>query len=394
MQLSRRILAVKSSPTVALNGKVKALVKEGINVLNFGVGEPDFSTPASIVNAGIKALEAGRTKYGPAGGSPELRAAISNKLEQENRLKFPADRIVVGIGAKEILFHCFLALLNEGDEVLVPSPYWVSYPDQIIAAGGKPILLPLPEDIAKTPLRIEDLERYATPRTVGIVLNSPNNPAGYMFEEQFLRELGAYLVQKPWWVISDEIYEYLAFDRPHYSLLEYYPQLAERFLYVNGLSKSFAMTGWRVGYVAGPESAMKLVRDLQSHSSTCLPPFVEDAAIFALSKGKPLVEKEIVILQNRPDLAMQALNRLPRIRYVQPHGAFYIFIDVREALQGKNQVKDAYGLSDYLLTKHHVAMVPGEGFGAPGFLRMSYATDEASISEGITRLGRALNEIN
>jgi aspartate aminotransferase len=393
MQLSRRILAVKSSPTVALNGKVKALAKEGVKVLNFGVGEPDFSTPASIVQAGIKALEAGRTKYGPAGGSPELRNAIAAKLERENRLKFPADRIVVGIGAKEILFHCFLALLNEGDEVLIPSPYWVSYPDQVIAAGGKPVMLPLPEDIAKTPLRIEDLEKHATARTVGIVLNSPNNPAGYMFDEGFLKELGAYLLTKPWWIISDEIYEYLAFDKPHRSLLELYPQLADRFFYVNGLSKSFAMTGWRVGYVAGPEPAMKLVRDLQSHSSTCLPPFVEDAAVFALGKGKTLVEKEIALMKSRRDLAMQSLAKLPGIRYVQPHGAFYIFIDVRAALRGKTMVQDAFGLSDYLLTKHHVAMVPGEGFGAPGFLRMSYATDEASIVEGLARLGKALGEL-
>lgn len=394
MQLSRRILAVKSSPTVALNGKVKALGKQGIKVLNFGVGEPDFSTPASIVQAGIKALEAGRTKYGPAGGSPELRQAIAAKLERENHLKFSPDSIVVGIGAKEILFHCFLALLNEGDEVLVPSPYWVSYPDQIIAAGAKPVLLPLPDDIAKAPLSIEALERYATPKTVGIVLNSPNNPAGYMFDEGFLKELGAYLVTKPWWIISDEIYEYLAFDRPHRSLLEFYPELASRFLYINGLSKSFAMTGWRVGYVAGPDNIVKMVRDLQSHSSTCLPPFVEDAAVYALNQGKPLVSKEIALMKNRRDLAMQALAKIPGLRYVQPHGAFYLFIDVRSALSGKTQVKDAFGLSDYLLTKHHVAMVPGEGFGAPGFLRMSYATDEESIREGIARLGKALSELS
>lgn len=387
MQLSRRILAVKTSPTVALNAKAKALAKDGIKVLSFAVGEPDFPTPQSVVEKAEAALRAGRTKYGPAGGSPEFRSAIAAKLQRENGLTFAADDIVCGVGAKEILFHIFLALINEGDEVLVPSPYWVSYPDQIIAAGGKPVLLPLPEDIAGEPLSIDVIKKYATPRTVGIVLNSPNNPAGYMFDYKLLKELGEFLETKPWWVVSDEIYEYLAFDKPHTSLLKVAPGLKDRFFHVNGMSKGFAMTGWRVGYAAGPAPAMKLVRDLQSHSSTCLPPFIEDAAIYAIGQGPALLAEGIKTMKRRRDLALSLIAKIPGVKCVAPHGAFYLFLDLRA------KTKDTFAFSDRLLLKHHIALVPGEAFGAPGYLRLSYATDEKTIEEGLKRLGDAVSQL-
>lgn len=385
MQLSRRILNVKSSPTVALNAKAASLRKEGIKVLSFAVGEPDFPTPAAVVAKGVEALNAGRTKYGPAGGTPEFRNAIAAKLKRENKLDYAAEDIVCGVGAKEILFHIFLALLNEGDEVLIPSPFWVSYPDQIIAAGGRPVLLPLPSDIANRPLSIDDIKKHASSRTVGIILNSPNNPAGYMFERALLEELGVYLKATNWWVVSDEIYEYLAFDKEHVSLLSVEPSLKDRFFHVNGMSKGYAMTGWRVGYAAGPNKAMKLVRDLQSHSSTCLPPFVEDAATFAIAQGPSLLKDGIQIMRKRRDLAVGMLRDMKGVKIAAPHGAFYIFIDVRGA--GK---EDTMKFGEELLLKDNIALVPGEAFGAPGFLRLSYATDEASITEGLKRLDVAL----
>lgn len=381
--LSSRILSVKSSPTVALNAKAKALGKDGIKVYNFAVGEPDFPTPASVVEVATKALAAGRTKYGPAGGSPEFRQAIADKLARENQVNFKPDEIVVGIGAKEILFHICLATINEGDEVIIPAPYWVSYPDQVIAAGGKPVCLDLPRNIALKPIEIEMLRRAATPRTTAIILNSPNNPAGYVFDEAQMRELGTFLRDKPWWIISDEIYEYLAFDRPHVSLLKMFPELADRFILVNGMSKGYAMTGWRVGYCAGPARAMKLVRDLQSHSSTCLPPFIEDAATFAIKQGPSLLADGLKAMQRRRDLAAEIL-RDAGIGFVAPQGAFYVFIDTGR--------KDSMALGEQLLMKHHVAMVPGEAFGAPGYLRMSYATDERTIEDGLKRLVSALRE--
>ena len=388
--LSRRILQVKTSPTVALNAKAKALGKEGIKVLNFAVGEPDFPTPASVVDKAIASLRAGRTKYGPAGGGPEFLAAISHKLERDNGLKFATNEIVAGIGAKEILFHIFLALLNDGDEVLIPSPYWVSYPDQVIAAGGKPVTLPLPKDVAAEPLSIADIKRLATPRTVAIVLNSPNNPAGSMMDPKFLEELGNFLVDKPWWIISDEIYEYMSFDKPHVSLLKLFPQLRDRFILVNGLSKGAAMTGWRVGYCAGPAAAMKLVRDLQSHSSTCLPPFIEDAATFAIGQGRDLLKDEIGVLKKRRDLAIGLLSKIPNVKFAQPHGAFYILIDVRDALAKAGGKLDTYALSERLLLEQHIALVPGDAFGAPGYLRFSYTCDEATIMAGLSKLGEGL----
>ena len=391
--LSRRILQVKTSPTVALNAKAKALAKEGVRVLNFAVGEPDFSTPAAVVEQAITALKAGRTKYGPAGGGPEFLAAIAEKLERDNGLKFATNEIVAGIGAKEILFHIFLAILNEGDEVLIPSPYWVSYPDQVIAAGGKPVTLPLPEDVASHPLSIADLRRMASPKTVALVLNSPNNPAGSMMDPKFLEELGQFLLDKPWWIIADEIYEYMAFDKPHVSLLKLMPQLRDRFILVNGLSKGAAMTGWRVGYCAGPASAMKLVRDLQSHSSTCLPPFIEDAATFAIKQGKNLLGAEIEVLRRRRDLALAILREIPNVKFAQPHGAFYILIDVRQALAKAGGKLDTFALSERLLLEQHIALVPGDAFGAPGYLRFSYTCDEDTIKAGLSRLAAGLAKL-
>lgn len=395
LQLSKRIRNVKSSPTVALNAKAKALAKQGVNVLSFAVGEPDFPTPPAVVEKAIEALRAGRTKYGPAGGSPEFRAAIADKLKRENGLEYSPDNIVVGMGAKEILFHLFMALCNEGDDVLVPSPYWVSYPDQIIAQGANPVLMPLSADLSNEPLRVADIEKAATSRTVGIVLNSPNNPAGFMYSKELILELGAFLMKNNWWIISDEIYEYMAFDREHHSLLTYFPALKDRFFYVNGLSKGFAMTGWRVGYVAGTGDAIKMVRDLQSHTSTCLPPFIEDAATYAIKEGRALLAKEIETLNGRRKLAMDLIGKIKGVRYVQPHGAFYMFIDVRDTMRQSKRYQDLNTMrfSEELLAEHHIAVVPGDAFGAPGYLRLSYATDEQSIREGISRLRGALANI-
>jgi len=378
--LSKKILAVKSSPTIALNSKAAQLLKEGKPVISFAVGEPDFQTPQKIVDQAIAGLKAGHTKYGAAGGGPVLRKAIADKLKRENHLEFTPEQIVVGIGAKEILFHVMLTLLNEGDEVLIPSPYWVSYADQIVAAGGIPIQLPLPKNFPDQGFDVELIEKYATKKTTAIILNSPNNPTGYVFSKDELNSLGKILSQKDWWIVSDEIYEYLAFDRPHFSLLELFPDLKDRFLYVNGFSKSFAMTGWRVGYVAGPLEVMKLVRSLQSHSSTCLPPFIEEAAVLAIQSGHDLVAHELEILNTRRKLAFDLLKKVSGIQVAEPMGAFYLFADVR--------AKWASSLSfcEELLNQKSVVVVPGEAFGAPGFFRLSYAVSDAQLREGISRI--------
>ncbi|RZA16451.1 MAG: aminotransferase class I/II-fold pyridoxal phosphate-dependent enzyme, partial [Proteobacteria bacterium] len=258
--LSQRISQLQPSPTVALNTKAKELQDQGHKIINFSVGEPDFPTPEPIVAAGIKALQQGKTRYGAAGGGLPLRQAIVKKFETDNNVRYTPDQIVVGIGAKEILFHLALACLNPGDEVLIPAPYWVSYTEHVIAAGATPIVIPLPKDHRSPRLTPEMLAPYVTAKTKGIVITSPSNPGGFVIPPGELKALGDYLSDKNWWIISDEIYEYMSFDGPSVSMLTLCPQLSDRFIQVNGLSKGYAMTGWRVGYMAGPKPVAHLVR--------------------------------------------------------------------------------------------------------------------------------------
>ena len=390
MEFSKHISALKASPTVALNSAAKELSRKGVKVYNFAVGEPDFATPDVVCDVAIESIRNGRTKYGPPGGSPAFKQAIIDKLKRDNGLSYSQEEIVAGIGAKELLFHLMLALLNEGDEVLIPAPYWVSYTDQVIATGATPIVIPMPEDHDAPRLTAEMIDAYATDRTKLIILNSPNNPAGYVLPEDQIKALGAYLETKPWWIISDEIYEYMAFDHTHVSSGAVCPALMDRYIHVNGLSKGAAMTGWRVGFIAAPPALAKLVKNLQSQSSTCLPPFIEDAAIKALELGKGLLEDKFELLKSRRDLAKTLLCEIPGVRMIEPQGAFYCFIDIRAVLAEKHNSISSFDFSRQLLEQFHVAMVPGEAFGVAGFLRLSYATDEKTISEGIERLRQAL----
>ena len=393
MEVSKKISSLKVSPTVELNSKAKKLKQSGADVLNFAVGEPDYGTPELIVNAAVAALSAGRTKYGPAGGSEDLRRAVCAKLEKENSLSFLPQHIVCGMGAKEILFHIFLSLLNDGDEVLLTAPFWVSYQDQIKAAGGVPVMIPLQD--GQPVLSSDQIEKYVTPKTVAYILCSPNNPAGYALSKTELTELGNYLNKKNWWVISDEIYEYLSFDDPHMSLLNVVPELKEKFILVNGLSKSFAMTGWRVGYCAGPDKVMKLVKSLQSHSSTCIPPFIEAGAIVALNQGSQFMSEQVELLKKRKDLILEHVSKINGVSVLTPKGAFYLFVDIRSKLAqcSRFSAEDSMGFCKFLLEEKFLAVVPGEAFGTPGFLRLSYATSEQTIIKGTQRLQEALDAL-
>ncbi len=395
ISLSARISHLQPSPTVALNTKAKELAEQGHKVINFSVGEPDFPTPEPIVEAAIEALRQGKTKYGAAGGGLPLRKAIAAKLEKENQLSYQPSQIVVGVGAKEILFHLALALINEGDEVLIPAPYWVSYTEHVLAAGGKPVVIPYPQDHKGPRLTPEMIKPYVTAKTKAIVLTSPNNPVGYVMEREEIKELGAYLADKPWWIISDEIYEYMAYDGEAVSIGTLCPAVRDRFILVNGFSKGYAMTGWRVGYMAGPARVAELVRTLQTQSSTCLPAFVEEGALKALSLGPDLMKDKMQVLKGRRDLAVRLLQDIPDVDMIPPKGAFYVFIDIRKNLEKASAYKNHNSLafSAALLEKHHVAMVPGEAFGAPGFLRLSYAVHEDVLTEGLRRLRVALQEL-
>lgn len=396
LSLSRRISQLQASPTVALNTKAKELAEQGHKVINFSVGEPDFGTPEAIVETAIAALRQGKTKYGAAGGGLPLRKAICQKLMDDNQLQYQASQIVVGIGAKEILFHLALALINEGDEVLIPAPYWVSYTEHVIAAGGKPVVIPMPKDHAMPRLTAEMIKPYVTARTKAILLCSPNNPSGSVIPEAELRELGRYLVDKPWWIIADEIYEYMSYDFPAISLLSLCPELKDRYILVNGFSKGYAMTGWRVGYMAGPPAVADIVRTLQTQSSTCLPPFIEEAALKALSLGAGVMKEKMSSLKGRRDLAIRLLSEMPGVSWLPANGAFYVFIDIRKVL-AKSPLyanDNSLAFSAKLLEAYFVAMVPGEAFGVPGFLRLSYAVAEDQLREGLKRLGQALQSIS
>jgi aspartate aminotransferase len=395
LSLSKRISQLQPSPTVALNTKAKELADQGHKVINFSVGEPDFPTPRPIVDVAIEALNQGKTKYSAAGGSLPLRKAICQKLEKDNKLSYQPGQIVAGVGAKEILFHLSLALINEGDEVLIPAPYWVSYTEHVIAAGGTPVVIPYPQDHKAPRLTPEMIERYVTPRTKAIIITTPNNPAGYTIPEAELRQLGKYLADKPWWIIADEIYEYMSYDFPAVSMATLCPELKDRYILVNGLSKGYAMTGWRVGYMAGPNKVADMVRTLQTQSSTCLPAFIEEAAVKALSMGSDATKDKMGLLKSRRDMAIRLLREMPGVDMMPPNGAFYIFIDIRKVL-AKSPLyanDNSLAFSAKLLEAHHVAMVPGEAFGAPGFLRLSYAVADEQLIEGLKRLGEALKAV-
>lgn len=393
--VSERISQLKPSPTVALNTKAKQLKAEGKDVLNFSVGEPDYSCPPETIEIAIEALKNGQVKYGPAGGSPSFRTAISEKLKRENGIEFSPDQIVCGIGAKEILFHIFLATLNEGDEVILNAPCWVSYEEQIKAAGATPVFIPLESYSDGAIIKPDDIEKYATDKTKAFILCSPNNPAGYALDESELSALGNYLKTKDWWVISDEIYEYMSFDHNHTSLLKICPELKDRYIHVNGVAKGYAMTGWRVGYTAAPMAVAKLVKSLQSHSSTCLPPFIETAAEWAMKQGPQIMKEKVDSLAARRDLALRELDKVDGVSYIKPQGAFYIFVDIREALEKSTKFEKTESLkfAEYLLETQYVAVVPGEAFQAPGYLRFSYAASENWIIDGISRLSKALSTI-
>ena len=301
----------------------------------------------------------------------------------------------MGIGAKEILFHLSLACINPGDEVLIPAPYWVSYTEHVIAAGGTPIIIPMPKDHKSPRLTPAMIQPYVTAKTKAIVLTSPSNPGGYVIPPNELKVLGDYLTDKNWWIISDEIYEYMSFDGPSISMATLCPGVRDRFIIVNGFSKGFAMTGWRVGYMAGPKPVADLVRTLQTQSSTCLPPFVEEGAIEALRHGRELMADKMKVLEQRRNLAVAMLKQYPELDMLPPNGAFYIFIDLRKVLAKTALFANDNSLdfSKKLLETYHVAMVPGEAFGTPGFLRLSYAVHEDTLKEGLNRLGDALVEI-
>ena len=395
MKLSSRLSAIAPSATMAIDARQKAMTREGRPVISFGAGEPDFPTPAPIAAAGISAIEAGFTKYTALSGIPELREAVCMRLNCDLGLAYSPEQITITSGAKAALFNAFQALLNPGDEVIIPSPNWVSYEAQVLLAGGVPVIVPTTEaDGFK--LDPGSLRRHITSRTRLLVLNSPCNPTGAVYSAGELRGLGAELLDSDIGVVSDEIYQRISYDGPSASFAASVPEMVGRTILINGASKAYSMTGWRIGFAAGPLEVIAAMNGIQSHSTSNASSVSQYAALKAFSDSQAEVDKMCVAFRQRRDVIVSLLNQIPGIRCSMPSGAFYAFPNVDGAvarLSESTSVKSSSDLAEYLLESVYVATVPGEAFGAPGYLRLSFACGMPAIQEGIARIREAVTGV-
>ncbi len=390
--LSKLAQNISLSPTLAISAKAKELKTEGKDVISFGAGEPDFDTPNFIKEAAITAIKAGQTKYTPTTGTKELKTAIIEKLKRENCLDYSLGRIMVNCGAKHTLFNLIMCLAGEGDEVIVPSPYWVSYPQMVIASGAKPVIVKTrPETAFK--LTPEILKDAVSSDSKLLILNSPSNPTGAIYNKEELEALGEVILRYNLTVISDEIYEHLVYDGSFVSIAQVSPNLKEKTVVVNGVSKTYAMTGWRIGYAAGNAEIIAGCAKLQSHSTSNPTSFAQAGAAEALSSNKSpvAIAKMISEFKKRRDYIYQELSSIGGVEVIKPRGAFYIFPSVQKLFN--EQIRSSQNFAQLLLEKELVVIVPGNGFGADGYFRMSYATGMDNITEGITRLKRFISDI-
>jgi len=394
--LADRLKTLAPSSTLAVQAKARELRARGIDVISFGAGEPDFDTPERIKNAALQAMRRGQTKYTEVGGVPELRAAVCAKLKRDNGLDYASDEILVSCGAKHTLYNLATALLNPGDELLVPSPFWVSYPEQARLLGAVPVAVETREATGFD-LDPDRLRAAVTPRTKLIVLNSPNNPTGAVFSRDALEAVAGLAVERGLWIVSDECYESLTFEGRHLSVASLAAEIKARTIVVNTCSKAYAMTGWRIGYAAGPRALIRAMTDVQSQVTSNPASVAQWAAVEALSGPQDEVAKMAGEFDRRRRLIIGGLNALPGVSCVMPKGAFYAFANV-SGLFGRTWTRgDAYttlksslDVTSFLLEAARVAVVPGLDFGSDAHVRFSYATSDALISEGLSRMKAAI----
>lgn len=392
--VSRRVDAISESPTMAVSARARELKAAGEPVIGFGAGEPDFPTPDHVVAAAAEACRDPAThRYSPAPGLPELREAVADKTARDSGLEVTPGQVVITNGAKHALLATFTTLLDPGDEVLLPAPYWVSYPEQIRFAGGQPVVLPT---TPRTGFRVgvDELERASSDRTRALVLSSPSNPTGAVYPPAELVEIGRWAARREIWVITDEIYEHLVYGQTEFASLPVVaPEAAERCVVVNGVSKSYAMTGWRVGWLIAPEPVASGAARLQSHATSNVCNVAQRAALAALTGPQDHLPERRETFDRRRRITVDRLSSLPGVTCTEPQGAFYAFPRVEDLLGGTvdgREVHSSLQLAEVLLEAAKVAVVPGEGFGAPGYLRLSYALGEEDLVEGLDRLAAAL----
>jgi len=380
MKLAARVSQVTPSLTLAIAAKAKAMKAEGIDVCSFSAGEPDFDTPAHIKAAAAKALDEGKTKYGAAAGEPKLREAIARKLKTDNGLDYKSENVIVTNGGKHSLYNLIVALIDPGDEVIIPAPYWLSYPEMVTLVGGVSVIV---RTDASTGYKItpEQLRKAITPKTKLFILNSPSNPTGMVYTPDEIKALAEVIVDADIFVVSDEIYEKILYDgAEHISIGSLGKEIFDRTLISNGFAKAYSMTGWRLGYLAGPVEIIKAASTIQGHSTSNVCTFAQYGAIAALESPQDCVEEMRQAFAKRRQVMLDRLNAIPGLSTAKPDGAFYLFPDI-----SKTGLK-SLEFCDALLQEHQVAVIPGIAFGADDNIRLSYATDLATIEKGMDRL--------
>lgn len=396
MKLAARVSRITPSPTLAMAAKAKAMAAQGLDVIDFSAGEPDFDTPEPVKAAAEEAIRAGFTKYTPSSGIDELRGAITDKLQTELGVCYQKSQILVSCGAKHSLYNLAEALLEAGDEIIIPIPYWVSYSDQALLNDAMPVLLQTTEEQAYA-VHAAALERLITPRTKAIIVNSPCNPTGATYDRATLEEIASVAVRHDLLVISDEIYEKVLYDgAAHVSIASLGPEIAARTVIINGVSKAYAMTGWRIGYAAGPQELITAMANIQSQSTSNPCSIAQKAAVAALRLGEPFTVKMVEEFSRRRTTIVNGLNRISGISCQMPRGAFYVFPNIKGVLgkQGPSgMLKTPSDVAQYLLDEARIAVVPGEPFGSKEHLRLSYATSMTSITRGLERLEQAFAKL-
>jgi aspartate aminotransferase len=389
--LSRRAASLKPSPTLAISAKEKALKAQGIDIAGFGAGEPDFNTPDHIKEAAIKAINDNFTRYTPVAGIDPLKDAVIDKFDRDNGLSYKREEIIISCGGKHSLYNLFQVLFQEGDEVIVPAPFWVSYPPMIELAGGTPVIMETREE-DDYQVTAELLKKYLTPKTKAIVLNYPSNPVGSVYYRENLEAIGKLAVEHNFFLVSDEIYEKLVYDYEHVSIAALDPSFKERTIICHGVGKTYAMTGWRIGYTAGPADIIKAMGNIQSQSTSNPTSIAQMAAVAALNGNQSCIGIMVAEFKKRKEFLVKGLREIPGVTCYDPRGAFYVFPNFNCVI-GKQYngrvIENSTVWTEVLLDEFHTAVVPGVEFGKEGYLRLSFATSMETIEKGLGRIAKA-----